>query len=80
MGTRSHRPRTWDYSKHLDHLTEPFYPADPTRQRGSGGIGLGLYLGRTIAEAHGSSLRIHSNPGAGTRLRVAIPMPKEAWS
>ncbi|HAC87428.1 MAG TPA: sensor histidine kinase, partial [Gammaproteobacteria bacterium] len=41
--------------KHLSQITEPFYRADSSRQRNTGGFGLGLYLCRLIAEAHGGS-------------------------
>jgi signal transduction histidine kinase len=45
---------------HLAHLAEPFYRADSARQRATGGVGLGLYLCRLVAEAHRDLL-----PGAG---------------
>lgn len=64
-------------AEHLRHLTEPFYRADPSRQRTSGGVGLGLYLSRVIAEAHGGELRIESEPGKGTRVRVRIGLGTE---
>jgi signal transduction histidine kinase len=64
-------------AKHLSHLTEPFYRADPSRQRGSGGVGLGLYLSRAIAEAHGGTLDIESAPGQGTTVSVRIPVPDD---
>lgn len=57
-----------------ERLTEPFYRADPSRQRGSGGVGLGLYLSRAIAEAHGGTLAIESRPDEGTRVQVTIPV------
>lgn len=63
-------------AEHLGRLTDPFYRADHSRQRGSGGVGLGLYLSRAIAEAHGGSLAIESNPGQGTRVVAIIPVSK----
>ena len=59
--------------EHLPQITEPFYRADSSRQRNTGGYGLGLYLCRLIAEAHGGSLLIESNMGEGTRLTVHLP-------
>jgi len=56
-----------------ERATEPFYRADPARCRGTGGFGLGLYLCRRIAEAHGGSLKITSAPGGGTEVRVTLP-------
>lgn len=64
--------------EHLSRLTEPFYRADPSRQRSSGGVGLGLYLSRVIAEAHGGSLELLSTPGEGTRAVVVLPIPADA--
>ena len=60
--------------EHIARLTEPFYRADRSRQRASGGVGLGLYLSRAIAEAHGGQLEIDSAPGEGTRVTVRIPV------
>ena len=54
--------------EHLKQIAEPFYRADSSRRRNTGGTGLGLYLCRLIAEAHGGDLNIYSEvgkPGAG---------------
>ncbi|MGA7980989.1 MAG: hybrid sensor histidine kinase/response regulator [Chromatiaceae bacterium] len=59
----------------LSRLTAPFYRADSSRQRESGGVGLGLYLSCAIAEAHGGTLTTESAPGQGTRVIVSIPVP-----
>jgi len=59
--------------EHLAHLTEPFYRVDPSRQRETGGYGLGLYLCRMIAEAHGGSLKTESQIGSGTVVRITLP-------
>lgn len=60
--------------QHLPHLTEPFYRVDPARQRQTGGYGLGLYLCRVIAEAHGGTLEIKSRRGSGTTIVVRLPI------
>ena len=61
----------------LPHLTEPFYRVDPSRQRETGGYGLGLYLCKMIAEAHGGGLEIESEAGKGTRVTVRLPFSNE---
>jgi signal transduction histidine kinase len=63
--------------EHLGRLTEPFYRADPSRQRASGGVGLGLYLSRVIAEAHGGTLEVMSETRKGTRVQVVLPISVE---
>lgn len=60
--------------EHLPQLSEPFYRADSSRQRNTGGFGLGLYLSRLIAEAHSGNLQISSELGVGTHIRVQIPI------
>jgi signal transduction histidine kinase len=48
----------------LAHLTEPFYRTDSARQRATGGVGLGMYLCRLVAEAHGGKLEVrNARPG-----------------
>lgn len=59
--------------EHLDQITEPFYRADSSRQRNTGGFGLGLYLCRLIAQAHGGELMIRSKLGEGTHITVNLP-------
>ena len=61
-------------AEHIDHLTEPFYRADSSRQRQTGGFGLGLYLCKLIAEAHGGHLELQSTEGEGTIVLVSIPL------
>lgn len=59
--------------EHLSQISEPFYRADSARQRNTGGFGLGLYLCRLIAEAHGGDLIIESKVGEGTHVTVNLP-------
>ncbi len=56
----------------LPHLFERFYQPDP-EQRGSG---LGLYLCRQIASAHGGSIRASNLPAGGACLEVRLPWPE----
>ena len=54
-------------------IFEPFYRADKSRARATGGVGLGLALAKRIVEAHGGSVDFTSQPGAGTRFVVHLP-------
>ncbi len=38
-----------------------------------GGLGLGLYIGQQIAEAHGGTLMVDSRPGRGSRFTLELP-------
>ncbi len=58
----------------LDKVTEPFYRADPSRTRATGGFGLGLYLCKLIVEAHHGQLTISSTVEQGTRVTAALPI------
>ncbi|MDH5447147.1 MAG: ATP-binding protein [Gammaproteobacteria bacterium] len=60
-------------AEYLPHLTEPFYRVDPSRQRETGGYGLGLYLCRMIVEAHGGTLSIESQKQQGTSITIRLP-------
>ena len=60
--------------EHINRVTEPFYRADPARSRATGGVGLGLYLCKRVAEVHGGSLAIDSSAGAGTGVTVILPL------
>ena len=59
--------------KHLEHVTHAFYRANPSRGAGTGRHGLGLYLCRLIAEAHGGSVEVASPPGSGACITARIP-------
>ncbi|TNF89993.1 MAG: HAMP domain-containing histidine kinase [Gammaproteobacteria bacterium] len=61
-------------AQEIPRLTEAFYRPDSARQRDTGGYGLGLYLCRLIAEAHGGNIDIESLPGRGTKVAVRLPL------
>lgn len=55
----------------LARLAQPFYRPDAARTRHAGGVGLGLYLCRLVAEAHGGRL-VLENAGPGLRVSVRV--------
>ncbi len=57
--------------EHLPHLAQAFYRPDTARQRATGGVGLGLYLCRLVAQAHGGSLQMrNAQPGLAVTARL----------
>jgi len=57
----------------IDRALEPFGQAKPAVTKAHGGTGLGLPIAKGLAEAHGGTLVIKSNPGHGTQVRVGLP-------
>ncbi|HEY0991444.1 MAG TPA: HAMP domain-containing sensor histidine kinase [Kofleriaceae bacterium] len=58
----------------LDCAFTPFWRADDSRTRKTGGVGLGLALARRIARAHGGDVTLLSQPGRGTTARLEVPL------
>jgi signal transduction histidine kinase len=57
----------------LGRLFEPFFRADRSRTRSTGGLGLGLALARRVVDAHQGSITFTSEVGSGTVARVRLP-------
>ena len=56
----------------LARMGEPFFRADAARERATGGVGLGLYLCKLVAQAHGGTLEFR-NAEPGLAVRVMLP-------
>ena len=57
----------------LPHIFKRFWRADKSRSRATGGAGIGLAIVRELVGAHGGSVAVTSEPGAGTTFRVCLP-------
>ncbi len=82
VGTEVHEDGNWavvtvrDFGPGIAPELLPNIFARFAAGRGTKGLGLGLYLARGIAEAHGGTLTVSSSPGAGATFRFALPLPK----
>lgn len=63
----------------LPRLFEPFFRADRSRTRSTGGLGLGLALVKRIIEAHRGRVEVESSLGRGTTARLLLPRPGDAY-
>jgi signal transduction histidine kinase len=68
---RDHGPGVQEAA--LPHLAEPFYRPDAARERATGGVGLGLYLCKLVALAHGGTFAVR-NAQPGLEVRVSLPV------
>lgn len=59
--------------EHLPYIFERFYRADVSRDRKTGGAGLGLAICKAIADAHGALLEVSSVEGRGSSFVLKIP-------
>lgn len=57
----------------LDRLFERFYRVEASRNRASGGAGLGLAICRRIVDAHQGSIHAQASPLGGLRVTVSLP-------
>jgi signal transduction histidine kinase len=60
-------------AEHLVHVFEPFYRVESSRNRDTGGTGLGLCIARDIAQAHGGALTLTNLPQGGLQATLTLP-------
>ena len=58
----------------IEALLEPFARGDASRNRATGGAGLGLTLARAVAELHGGSLAVSNRAEGGLRAEIRVPV------
>jgi two-component system, OmpR family, sensor kinase len=56
----------------LEHITEPFYRVEKSRNRKDGGAGLGLAICKQIVLRHDAALEFVSHPGEGTTAKITF--------
>ena len=60
-------------AEHLPYLFDRFYRAEASRNRNTGGAGLGLAICQTIAKAHGGRMAVESEVGKGSTFSLRVP-------
>lgn len=58
----------------LERVFEPFYRLERSRNRETGGTGLGLSVVRSIARAHGGDVQLSNRRSGGLRARISLPL------
>jgi two-component system, sensor histidine kinase and response regulator len=63
-------------AEQLPHIWEQFYcgPGHEVQSSSSAGLGLGLYIARTIVEQHGGRLEVQSQAGHGSTFSIVLPL------
>lgn len=57
-----------------EHIFQPFVRLDPSRDRSTGGCGLGLAIVHSVAMAMGGAVRVDSGPLGGARFHFSWPV------
>ena len=57
----------------LELVFNPFYRVEASRNRATGGVGLGLTAAQSIAREHGGDVILANRPGGGLDVRIVVP-------
>ncbi len=57
-----------------ERVFQPFYRIEGSRNRDTGGVGLGLAVARTVARGHGGDISLSNRPGGGLTARLELPI------
>ena len=60
-------------AQEMEKVFQPFYRVERSRNRETGGVGLGLAVARSIARAHGGEVTLFNRPGGGLTATVDMP-------
>jgi signal transduction histidine kinase len=58
-----------------EQVFAPFYRLERSRNRATGGVGLGLTSARAVVRAHGGDIRLRNRPSGGLEVEVTLPVP-----
>jgi signal transduction histidine kinase len=58
----------------LDNVFRPYYRVDRSRNRTTGGVGLGLTVAQAIIQGHGGEIILKNRPEGGLEARIVLPI------
>lgn len=57
-----------------EHVFAPFYRLERSRNRATGGVGLGLTSARAVLRGHGGDISLRNRPNGGLEVEVTLPV------
>jgi signal transduction histidine kinase len=64
----------------IDNVFRPYYRVDKSRNRSTGGVGLGLTVAQAIVQGHGGEIILKNRPEGGLEARIVLPVAAHASS
>jgi signal transduction histidine kinase len=58
-----------------EQVFAPFYRLERSRNRATGGVGLGLTSARAVIRGHGGDISLRNRPSGGLEVEVTLPVP-----
>ena len=63
----------------LDRIGEPYMSTRSGAEKGGGGLGLGLFIAKTLLERSGAALELRNSGGLGEGAVVRVAWPRAAF-
>ena len=60
-----------------EQVFAPFFRLERSRNRSTGGVGLGLTSARAVIQGHGGQVQLRNRPSGGLEVAVSLPAPKQ---